>query len=371
MKRLLLLVPLVIAAILILAWSQRGGGPAMVSGYLEAHDIRLGSRVGGRVQSVAAEEGQAVKAGDVLVRLDPYDLNERLAEAQASRAAQAARLARLEAGSRTEEKDQARAMRDRYEAAFNKLKSGTRPTELQIARDKLAVVEADERKAAYDYEKFQGLASRNEATADELAEKTRAYDAARARAAQARDELKLAEEGPRTEDIAEAAALLANAKAALAMAEAGPRSEEIAEARAMLAAADGRVSSLQRQIAELEIRAPGDGVIEALTLRPGDLVAPNAPVLSMIDSSSLWVRAYVPQNRVGLKIGQTLTVRVDAFPDRKFTGRVTYVASQAEFIPSNAQTPEERSKQVFRIKVELSDGRELLRPGMAADVILE
>lgn len=371
MKRFLLLIPFAILAILILAWSQRRSGPPTVSGLVEAHDIRLGSRVGGRVREVLVGEGERAKAGDVLVRLEPYDLQERFAEAENTRAAQATRVDRLKRGFRPEEIEQARALRDRAKAVLDKLDAGPRPIEFQISRDKVAAAEADERKAEYDYAKFREMRERNEATSDEMAEKTRLAESTRARAALARDELKFLEEGPRKEDIAEATAALANAAATFAMIEKGYRVEEVAEAEATLKAAESRVDAIRRQVAELEVRAPCDGVVEALSLRPGDLVGSGAPVMTFLDLSSLWIRTYVPQNRVALKVGQLLSIRVDAFPDRKFSGKIVYISQDAEFTPSNAQTPEERAKQVFRMKVELGEGRELLRPGMAADVVLE
>lgn len=371
MKRFLLLIPLAILAILILAWSQQRSGPPTVSGLVEAHDIRLGSRVGGRVREVLVNEGDRAKAGDLLVRLEPYDLQERLADAENNRAAQEARLNKLKRGFRAEEIEQARALRDRAKAVHEKLIAGPRPIEFQISRDKVAAAEADERKAEYDYAKYREMRERNEASADEMAEKTRLAESSRARAALARDELKFLEEGPRKEDIAEAAAALANASANLGMMESGYRVEDVSEAEATLKAAESRVEAIRRQIAELEVHAPCDGVVEALSLRPGDLVGAGAPVMTFVDFSTLWIRTYVPQNRVGLKIGQKLMIRVDAFPERRFSGTITYISNDAEFTPSNAQTPEERAKQVFRMKVEVDEGRELLRPGMAADVLLE
>jgi multidrug resistance efflux pump len=112
-------------------------------------------------------------------------------------------------------------------------------------------------------------------------------------------------------------------------------------------------------------------VVEAIDLHPGDLVAPNAPAVALLDVSHLWVRAYVPESRLGeVRLGQKVPVRVDSFPGRRFSGRLTFIAQEAEFTPRNVQTPEERSKQVFRIKVELDAGRDRLRAGMAADVLL-
>jgi multidrug efflux pump subunit AcrA (membrane-fusion protein) len=89
-----------------------------------------------------------------------------------------------------------------------------------------------------------------------------------------------------------------------------------------------------------------------------------------VDPSRLWVRAYVPEGRLDVRNGAVLDVSVDAFPGRRFKAHVTFVARQAEFTPGNVQTPDQRAKQVFRVKVELDEGRDVLRPGMSADVWL-
>ena len=107
-----------------------------------------------------------------------------------------------------------------------------------------------------------------------------------------------------------------------------------------------------------------------MDLQPGDFAGANAPVMSIMDTNNLWIRAYVPESLLHLKEGQILRISVSSYPDRSFEGKVTFISRQAEFTPSNVQTPEERSKQVFRIKVTLTTGQELLRPGMTADVWL-
>jgi multidrug resistance efflux pump len=176
--------------------------------------------------------------------------------------------------------------------------------------------------------------------------------------------------GTRTEDIAAARAELAEAEQAWRLMENGFRAEDIDQAKAGVDAAQAALEVLHAMRAELEIKSPVKGVVEATDLQPGDLVAANAPVLSIIDTHQLWVRAYVPENRLGLQIGQKLRVTVDSFPREIFEGTLIFVSRQAEFTPSNVQTPEERSKQVFRIKVQVSDHNRL-RPGMAADVWLD
>ena len=123
----------------------------------------------------------------------------------------------------------------------------------------------------------------------------------------------------------------------------------------------------------MEIHAPAECVVEALQLEPGDLITANQPVIALLDNKQLWVRAYVPEAMLGwVRAGQELEIVVDSFPKRRFKGRVGFIARQGEFTPDNVQTPEERSKQVFRIKVDLEEGLDVLSgPGMAADVFLK
>ena len=169
-------------------------------------------------------------------------------------------------------------------------------------------------------------------------------------------ELSLLEAGTRTEDIERARAELEEAQQALALTNAGYRPEEVAAAKAARDAAQAALAAIRTRKKELRIVAPVDGTVEAQELQPGDLTLPGAPVLSMVDNQRLWVRAYLPENRLNVKLGQQLWVTVDSYPERRFAGEVTFLARQAEFTPSNIQTPEERSKQVFRIKVTLKEG---------------
>jgi len=186
-----------------------------------------------------------------------------------------------------------------------------------------------------------------------------------------KQELDLLKAGTREEEKREAKARLDGAEQAWILAKKGYRSEEIEKSKAARDAAQAALNVIREQKKELAITCPVDGVIEALDLQKGDLVPAGAPVLSVMDGSHLWIRAYVPQNRVGLHVGENLRVTVDSFPQEAFQGEVTFIARQAEFTPSNVQTPEERSKQVFRIKVALKNARAKLRPGMTADVWLD
>jgi len=362
---------LFLVAVGALVWSQRRAGAFYVSGLIETEHVRVGSRVGGRVREVLIREGDRVRRGQVLVKLEPFDLQERLAEAKAVLAARKALLEKLQAGYRPEEIEQARARRDRYKAMLDRALAGKRPLEIRILEERLAVARAGLVNAESEYTRVKKLYDEGKAAQREMDEAARLLDRARAHFAQASDELELAKEGTRREDIAQARAALAEAEQALALVEKGYRSEEIAQAAAQVRAAQAAVETIQRQIDELTITAPCDCIVEAVDLQPGDLVQPSAPVVALIDPSKMWIRAYVPENRLALSIGQKVFVRVDSFPDRRFAGHVAFVSRQAEFTPSNVQTPEERSKQVFRIKVLLDEGLDVLRAGMSADVFLE
>jgi len=150
----------------------------------------------------------------------------------------------------------------------------------------------------------------------------------------------------------------------------GNRAEDVDQAKAALAAEESRLSYLARQKQELVVSAPADGVVQALDLRPGDLVAPNQAVATILEASQLWVRVYVPETRLGLvRMGEKASVTVDSFPGRSFPGRVVEIRSQAEYTPRNVQTLDQRSDQVFGVKVAI-DPTPDLKPGMAAFVTL-
>jgi multidrug resistance efflux pump len=315
-KRWLLLPLAIVLLLAALRWSQAREEPFRVSGFLEADEIRVGSRVGGRVARVLVDEGSRVVAGEALLELEPFDLSERRAEQAARVRALEARASELVAGPRSQEIEAARARRDAAQAA-------------------LSLAELDE--------------ARTRSLVEGSIRSREALDRSQAVLEAARADLRAAEE-------------------ALALLEEGTRKETLAAAAAELEAARAALRALDRALDELVVRAPTVAVVEACELEPGDLVAPNAPVIALRDASELRVRAYVPQDRLSFTVGAPVEVGVDAHPGRRFRGRVDFVAPAAEFTPSNVQTPEERSEIVVRVRVTLEEGQELLRPGFSADV---
>ncbi|MDA1049570.1 MAG: HlyD family efflux transporter periplasmic adaptor subunit [Planctomycetota bacterium] len=357
----------------LLVYSQMRLEPLKVSGYVEADEIRLGSRVGGRVKAVHCQEGESVTAGTLLVELEEFDLLARKAEAVAQVAASAAELARLKNGFRAEEIAQAQARVERLAAKHKILVDGPRVEEINAARARRDLAMAQVERAKLTYNRLEDLFAQESGSVsrDEVDRSTEEVKVTEQTQRVREEELKLFEEGSRAEEIAAAAAELKEGEQALQLFIAGNRPEDIAHAEAAVAAVQGSLAAIEVQLNELQIRASLDGVVEAIELQPGDMVAAGAPVLSLMDTRTLWVRAYVPESRLNIMLDQEVRVTTDSFSSDSFRGKVTFISRQAEFTPRNAQTPEERSKQVFRIKVTLLDGLDKLRPGMAADVWLE
>jgi multidrug resistance efflux pump len=175
------------------------------------------------------------------------------------------------------------------------------------------------------------------------------------------------ENGARREEIAQAAARAREAVANEKLVVAGARVEDIRAARAAVTAAEGRLKQVLVMIDELTIRAPRPARVEALDLRPGDILAPSATAATLLEEGQLYVRIYVPETQLGyIRVGQVLPITVDSFAGRTFRGVVEHVNAVGEYSPRNLQTADERADQVFATRVGLPDGGGDLRAGMAA-----
>jgi HlyD family secretion protein len=177
---------------------------------------------------------------------------------------------------------------------------------------------------------------------------------------------KLAElkRGYRPEEKASAEARYQQTQATLEKFERGNRREDVEAARAALELDEARYR-------ERQVLAPSNATVEVLDVRPGDLIAPNTPVATLLESDQIYVRIYIPETVLGhVQLGQQAEIRVDSFPNQVFHGVVEQINQQAEFLPRNVQTREERVHQVFGVKVRIDDTSHRVLAGMAADVKL-
>lgn len=146
--------------------------------------------------------------------------------------------------------------------------------------------------------------------------------------------------------------------------------EKIVEAaRTRVIQARAQLADIDAQLAEMQVKAPTESILEVLLVKVGDVLPANREVATLLLPQHLWVRVFVPEPWLGLiKVGDTVRVRVDSFPDKDFQGTVEQVNRHAEFTPRNVQTVEDRIRQVFGVKVRLPNNEDKLRAGMAADV---
>ncbi|HEY6872202.1 MAG TPA: efflux RND transporter periplasmic adaptor subunit [Geobacteraceae bacterium] len=307
------------AALVYYTTTQRHGNGrtvVRVSGNIEVTSVEVSFKVAGRVQDRPVDEGETVKAGQVVARLDSADLAHevaiRRAEAETARAA----LRELEAGSRKEEIAQAEAA--------------------------LAAAQAEANRLADDFGRQEELFHREVIPKQRFDQARAARDTSQAQARQARE--------------------------ALALVRKGPRRERIDQGRARLRETDAGLALATERLGYATLTAPVAGTVMSKNIEPGEQVAVGTPVITIGELDSVWVRAYIPETELGrVKLGQKARITTDTWPGKRYDGTVTFISPEAEFTPKNVQTQKERVKLVYRIKITLPNPNRELKPGMPAD----
>jgi multidrug resistance efflux pump len=340
-------------------------------GIVEIQEVRLGSKVGGRVLKILVEEGQLVSPGERLVIFDVPELQAQLEQAQAKLAAAVADSEKAEAGPRPEEKRAARATAEAAKARYERMLTGWRVEEKDQARSDMEAAAADLSQAREDFTRTAELYRKRSIARSDYDAALAARDRAQGRYRSAKARYDMMELGNRPEDKETARAEWKQAEWQWKLLEAGTRAEDKAAARARMEELKARVAELKVNLSERTVYAPERAIIEVLSVRPGDLVLPNTPVVRVLRARDLWVKVYVPETELGkVRLNQEADVRIDAYPDVRFRGRVIQVASISEFTPRNVQSADERRLQVFGVKVRVDDPEGIFKAGMAAEVTL-
>lgn len=271
-----------------------------------------------RIAAVLVEEGDVVRAGQVLARLDTSRLKPQVAQAEATLSSQKAVLLRL--------------------------RNGTRPEEIEQARSNLNSARADSANASAQYDRRRNL-SANAVSQQEL-------DIARASAEMA-------------------SARLAVAKSSLDLALAGPRIEDIKQAEAQVQANEAQLALIHQQLVDAELKAPFDAIVRSRLMEPGEMASPMRPVFSVAERGTKWVRSYVPEPKLGhIRSGERAQVTSDSFPDQPLDGWIGFISPVAEFTPKTVQTEDLRTSLVYEVRVFVEDPNDVLRLGMPATVRL-
>ncbi len=342
------------------------------SGTVETREIQVGSKIGGRVTQVLVEEGQAVKAGTLLVTFEANDLKDQRAQAQAQLEQAQADYHRLQRGNRPEEIAQAQANAQVQRAMLGSAENGPRSQELKQAEADYAAVKADAANAQINFQRMDTLVRGDTVSRQQYDNAKAERDSTAHKAESLRQRLALLQEGTRKEDLQAAQERYRQAQAAADLMQHGYRKEDIDAGRAKMEEAQARVSQLDVQLKEAELYAPADGLVQTVSVRTGDLVGPGKIVVTMLESSQLWVKVYVPETDLStVRVGQPAQVEVDSFHGRSFAGHVQQIASEAEFLPRNVQTRDDRQHQVFGVKVYVDNAGGVLKSGMSATIRLQ
>jgi HlyD family secretion protein len=299
------------------------------SGHVEATETRIAPDVGGRILTLTVKEGDRVETGQTLLTLDTRDVELAIARANAERAAADAQLRLVQAGSRVEDIRQAQS-------------------QIDTARAELAAAQSELDGAEQDLARFETLLASNSGSRKQRDDATTRRDVARDRAASAQGRVKAAEE--------------VHAKL-----RAGARPEEVEAARARVAAITAQIAALQKGISDATLSSPVSGIVTEKLVEVGEMIAPRAPALVIVDLDRAWADVFVPEPAVPrIKIGQAATVFTDA-GGPGIAGTIGYISPKAEFTPRNVQTAEERSKLVYRVRINVDNKDGILKQGMPVE----
>jgi multidrug resistance efflux pump len=339
---------------------------------VETREIEVGSKVSERVLEVPVEEGQRVKSGALLVRFAGDDLIAQRAQAAAVVDQAQADLDRMLRGNRPEEIQQAEASSKAELAVLDAAVNGPRKQEIDQAQADYAAATADAADAEIYFHRMEPLAARDIISKQQFDDARDKRDAAAQRAEALRQHLALLLAGTRTEDLRAARERYKQAEAASVLAQKGFRREDIEAARGRLAQAQAHVAELDVSLKETVLTAPADSVVEVVSVRPGDLVPAGRIVVTLLEPSQLWVKVYIAETELAhVHLGQQAKVEIDGFKGRSFAGSVEQIASEAEFLPRNVQTRDDREHQVFGVKVHVDNRDGILKSGMSATVDLK
>ncbi|HWZ99160.1 MAG TPA: HlyD family efflux transporter periplasmic adaptor subunit [Candidatus Dormibacteraeota bacterium] len=359
-RRIIIVVVIVIAAVAVTGvyagWFSRDAS-LQGSGTVEARNIRVGSKIGGRILQVLVREGDRVQPGQTLITFDDKELQASMEQARAN-------AQKSQRGYRPEEIQEAQAAAAQAKADYEMHLKGYRKEDIAAAQADVDRATADESRAHLDFQRYEALAEKDLVSKQQRDTTEANWKMARAAKENAQHKLDELQRGFRPEEIAMAEAKYQQAQATLEKLQHGNRREDVDSAKAELAYEEARYR-------ERQVLAPSSATVEVLDVRPGDLIAPNTPIATLLESDQIYVRIYVPETELNkVAVGQKAQIRVDPFQKQTFDGVVEQINQQAEFLPRNVQTREERVHQVFGVKVRIDDPSHRVLPGMAADVKL-
>ncbi len=343
-----------------------------LSGNIEFKKVDIAFKTAGKLVELTVDEGANVTKDMMIARLDREQMT-RMRERDAATVDSAeSQLVQMQTAIRYQKEMTAgeTSVREselrQAKAKLQELLDGARPQELAQARSAVSDLRALREQAGKELERGRKLIAKEDISQNQFDQYQTRFDSLNAQVTSAEQRLALLTEGPRQTDIEAARAAVARAEAALKMTQAQRleilrREEDLAARRADVSRAKSGVGVIDSQLDDTLARSPIDGVVLTKSADPGEVLAAGTPVVTLGDIDHPWLRGYVPQSKLGrVKLGMPVAIHSDSFPGKTYRGKITFIASEAEFTPKQIQTAEERVKLVYRIKVEVENpGREL------------
>lgn len=289
-------------------------------GNVDIRQVSLAFENSGRISSLSVDEGDHIKAGQVVATLDTEAL--KIQEQQA--------IAQL----------------DIQKQSVREQQTGARPEELDQARAQLSSAQAQLQKATDDISRIQHISA-----------STGGKGISKQELDTARSNLRIAQ------------ANVKERQASLVLMEKGVRREQREASAAQVRATQAQLALLQYQLSQAELRSPVDAVVRARLQEPGDMTSPQKAVFTLALSAPKWVRVWLNESDLGrVKTGMPAEVMTDSFPDKPVKGKVGFISSVAEFTPKSVQTEELRTNLVYEVRVIVDDPDNVLRMGQPATV---
>jgi len=388
-KRIIIIVLLLVAAALA-TYAFRGAarGPAnriVISGNIELTEVNIAFKTAGRLIERTVDEGDRVTKNQVIARLDRDQLlAQRNREAAALESAQT-QLAQSATGIEWQKAtlagdiEQRRADLASSESRLEELRNGSRPQEKQEARAAVEAAQSEVDRAKRDWDRAQTLYKNDDISTAQYDQYRNRWESGDAALKQAKEREALVLAGPRQEEIDGASSQVQHARGALKIAEANTletrrREQEMSTRRAEIERSRASLALIDSQLADTVASSPVDGVVLVKAADVGEILAPGTTVVTVGDIDHPWLRGYVTESDLGkVKLGAKANVTTDSYPGKVYSGRVTFISSEAEFTPKQIQTLQERVKLVYRIKIEVDNPLHELKSNMPADaeILLE
>jgi len=304
------------------------------SGTIEGTDLPVQPELGGRIVDLPVQEGQTIKAGDIVAKLEDSQAKISL--------------------------DTAKGQQTQAQAKLDDLLGGARAEEIRRLKGLLAQANATATGLALNVKFEENNLTEDQKLLDDKAMSQQLVDAQRNK----RDTVKAQYQG--------ALANVNAVQASIDQAQAGNTQPTIKAQQATVDIASQAVKAAELMLSKLTIKSPSSGQMIYKHVELGQVVNPGTTLVTILDPNDLWIKIFIPEAKLNqVKAGGTVSIAVDSYPDKMFKGQILYVSNQAEFTPKNVQTKEERTTTVYAVKINITEGKDQLKAGMPADVTLQ